>query len=141
MKTELSPITVTRKIQFGMTSPISAWPCFLKSRYSKFISYEASDTPACIQMCQFGYSEAGRLRFPYKYRECNSGSWSKLYSQCAHEIAQYEKKQSSQALCLLLPYFQFYMSNGILERSHVMLEGTLQKGKKLSIRLIIKVAK
>lgn len=37
-------------------------------------------------------------------------------------------KQFSQALGLLLPYFQFHMSNGILKESDIALESTLEKG-------------
>ena len=42
-----------------------------------------------------------------------------------------EKKQSSPELGLLLPYFQFHMSNGILEGWDIILESTLQGEKAL----------
>lgn len=50
-------------------------------------------------------------------------------------------KQFSQALGLLLPYFQFHMSNGILKESDITLESTLEKGGggKLSISMMIKL--
>lgn len=48
-------------------------------------------------------------------------------------------KQFSQALGLLLPYFQFHMSNGILKETNITLESTLEKGGKLSISMMIKL--
>lgn len=90
-------------------------------------------------VCPLGHLGAIRLRVPYKYRKYHHGSWSKTYSQSAHEIAKNEKKWSSQALGLLLPYFQFYMSNGILKQSDITLESTLRKKKMLSVSLMIKL--
>lgn len=42
------------------------------------------------------------------------------------KLQKNETKQSYQALGLLLPYFQFQVSNGILPRSDMILASTLQ---------------
>lgn len=115
---------------------------FFKSRYSRCISSEAVCTSAHKHICKLDHWRAVTLKFSHKYRKCNSGSWSKTYSQCAHEIAKNEMKQFHQTLGLLLPYFQFQVSNGSLERSGIILVRTLRNfggDGGLDISLMIKI--